>query len=60
MIFKIEENLKGIAGITRVTQFKRIRSILIETDEDFDLDAIIFEVKNAVDKVLHFLLILNQ
>ena len=56
VIFKIEENLKGIAGITRVTSTSRENSgsILIETDEDFDLDAIIFEVKNAVDKVPSF------
>ena len=39
VIFKIEENLKGIAGITRVTSTSRENSgsILIETDEDFDL-----------------------
>jgi len=56
VIFKIEENLKGIAGIVRVTSTSRENSgsILIETDEDFDLDAIIFEVKNAVDKVPSF------
>ncbi len=56
VIYKIEENLKGIAGITRVTSTSRENSgsILIETDENFELDAILFEVKNAVDKVSSF------
>ncbi len=56
VIYKIEENLKGIPGIVRVTSTSRENNgtILIETDEDFKLDAILFEVKNAVDKVPSF------
>ena len=56
VIYKIEENLKGIPGIVRVTSTSRENSgtILVETDEDFKLDAILFEVKNAVDKVPSF------
>ena len=56
VIYKIEENLKGVSGIVRVTSTSRENSgtILIETDEDFELDAILFEVKNAVDKVPSF------
>ena len=56
VIYKIEENLKGIPGIIRVTSTSRENSgsILVETDEKFELDAILFEVKNAVDKVPSF------
>ena len=56
VIYKIEENLKGIPGIIRVTSTSRENSgsILVETDENFELDAILFEVKNAVDKVPSF------
>ena len=56
VVYKIEENLKGISGIVRVTSTSRENSgtILVETNEDFELDAILFEVKNAVDKVPSF------
>ena len=56
VIYKIEENLKGIPGIVRVTSTSRENSgsILVETDESFELNAILFEVKNAVDKVPSF------
>ena len=56
IIYKIEENLKGIPGIIRVTSTSRENSgsILVETDESFELNAILFEVKNAVDKVPSF------
>lgn len=56
VIYKIEENLKGVPGIVRVTSTSRENSgtILVETNEDFELDAILFEVKNAVDKVPSF------
>jgi len=56
VIYKIEENLKGVPGIIRVTSTSRENSgsILVETDENFELDAILFEVKNAVDKVPSF------
>ena len=56
VIYKKEENLKGVSGIVRVTSTSRENSgtILVETDEDFELDAILFEIKNAVDKVPSF------
>ena len=56
VIYKIEDNLKGIPGIIRVTSTSRENSgsILVETDESFELNAILFEVKNAVDKVPSF------
>ena len=56
VILKIEENLKGIPGITRVTSTSRENTgtVLIETDPDYDIDAMLFEIKNAVDKVPSF------
>ena len=56
VVLKIEENLKGIIGITRVTSTSRenFGGILVETDDDYDIETILFEVKNAVDKVPSF------
>ena len=56
VVLKIEDNLEGIAGIERVTSTSRENSgsILIETNTDYDIDAIILEVNNAVDKVSSF------
>ncbi len=56
VILKIEENLKGIPGVTRVTSTSRENTgtVLIETDPDYDIDAMLFEIKNAVDKVPSF------
>ena len=56
VVLKIEENLKGITGITRVTSTSRenFGGILVETDDDYDIETILFEVKNAVDKVPSF------
>ena len=56
VVLKIEDNLEGIAGIERVTSTSRENSgsILIETNTDYEIDGIILEVKNAVDKVSSF------
>ena len=56
VVLKIEDNLEGIAGIDRVTSTSRENSgsIIIETNTDYEIDAIILEVKNAVDKVSSF------
>ena len=56
VILKIEENLKGIPGVVRVTSTSRENtgSIMIETDDNYDIDAMLFEIKNAVDKVSSF------
>ena len=56
VILKIEENLKGIPGVVRVTSTSRENSgsILVETDDNYDIDAMLFEIKNAVDKVPSF------
>ena len=53
VVLKIEDNLKGIVGIDRVTSVSRENSasVTIETDLDYDIDVILTEVKNAVDRV---------
>ena len=61
VILKIEENLKGIPGVVRVTSTSRENtgSIMIETDDNYDIDAMLFEIKNAVDKVSSFPVLLE-
>lgn len=56
VVLKIEDNLKGIVGIDRVTSVSRENSatVTIETDIDFDIDVILADVKNAVDRVPSF------
>ena len=56
IILKIEDNLKGIVGIDRVTSVSRENSasISIETIVDSDIDVVLAEVKNAVDRVPSF------
>jgi len=56
IILKIEDNLKGIVGIDRVTSVSRENSasISIETFVDSDIDVVLADVKNAVDRVPSF------
>lgn len=56
VVLKIEDNLKGIVGIDRVTSVSRENSasVIIETDIDKDVDVILADVKNAVDRVPSF------
>ena len=56
VVLKIEDNLKGIVGIDRVTSVSRENSatISIETVVDSDIDVVLAEVKNAVDRVPSF------
>ncbi|MGI9532832.1 efflux RND transporter permease subunit [Lutimonas sp.] len=56
VVLKIEDNLKGIVGIDRVTSVSRENSasISIETMVDSDIDVVLAEVKNAVDRVPSF------
>ena len=56
IILKIEDNLKGIVGIDRVTSVSRENSasISIETIVDSDIDVVLADVKNAVDRVPSF------
>ncbi|MBO6517971.1 MAG: efflux RND transporter permease subunit [Bacteroidia bacterium] len=56
VVLKIEDNLKGILGIDRVTStsYENAAVITIETLKGFDTDIILADVKNAVDKVPSF------
>lgn len=50
---KVEEALKGITGIEEVTSTssENSASINIETRDDYDIDEVLAEVKNAVDGI---------
>lgn len=56
IIIKIEDNLKGLEGIERVTSTARESggSITVETERGENIDVILAEVKNAVDRVPSF------
>ena len=53
VILKIEDNLKGLVGVERVTSVSRENSgnISVEVEEDLDINFMLLEVKNAVDRV---------
>lgn len=56
IILKIEDNLKGLEGIDRVTSTSRENSGImnIEIEKGRDIDFMLLEVKNAVDRVPSF------
>ena len=56
IILKIEDNLKGLEGIDRVTSTARESggSITVEIEQDENIDIMLTEVKNAVDRVPTF------
>ncbi|MGB1039249.1 MAG: efflux RND transporter permease subunit [Flavobacteriales bacterium] len=56
VVLKIEDNLKGIEGIDRVTSksYENTAQITIETFKGYNTDIILADVKNAVDKVPSF------
>ena len=53
IILKIEDNLKGIAGIDRISSTARENngSILVEISQNKNIDLMLLEVKNAIDRV---------
>ena len=53
VVLKIEDNLKGLEGVDRVTSTSSENSgrINIEVLKGFDVNNVLAEVKNAVDKV---------
>ncbi|MFT4569006.1 MAG: multidrug efflux pump subunit AcrB, partial [Saprospiraceae bacterium] len=53
IVLKIEDNLRGLVGIDRVTSSSRENgaSITVEGLRDFDIDVLLTNVKNAVDRV---------
>ena len=56
IVLKIEDNLKGIVGIERVTSVSRENSasINIEIVKGKNIDVVLSDVKNAVDRVPSF------
>ena len=56
VIQKIEKNLKGVSGIDRVTSTSKenIGTIRIETLEGSNINEVVDEVKNAIDKIASF------
>ncbi|MCI2228576.1 efflux RND transporter permease subunit [Polaribacter sp. MSW13] len=56
VVLKIEDNLKGIVGVERVTSVSRENSatVNIEVEKGKDIDVVLTDVKNAVDRVPSF------
>ncbi len=56
IVLKIEDNLKGIAGIDRYTSVSSENSatITVEVEQGLDLNEVFPDVKNAVDRVPSF------
>ena len=56
IVLKIEDNLKGLQGVDRVTSTSRENSgsINVEIEKGQDIDFMLLEVKNAVDRVPTF------
>lgn len=56
IVLKIEDNLKGLEGVERVTSTSRENSgnINVEIEKGKDIDFMLLEVKNAVDRVPTF------
>jgi multidrug efflux pump subunit AcrB len=56
VVLKIEENLDGLAGVERVTSVSRENSgvVTVETVLGSDIDKVLADVKNAVDRINSF------
>nr|WP_297917143.1 efflux RND transporter permease subunit [uncultured Allomuricauda sp.] len=56
IVLKIEDNLKGLQGVERVTSTSKENagSINVEIEKGRDIDFMLLEVKNAVDRVPTF------
>ena len=56
IVLQIEDNLKGLKGVDRVTSTSRENSgtITVEIEKGEDIDFMLLEVKNAVDRVPSF------
>jgi len=56
VVLKIEDNLKGIVGVDRVTSVSQENSasISVETVQGKNIDVVLADVKNAVDRVPSF------
>lgn len=56
VVEKIERNLKGVEGVDRVTSVSQenIGTLTVEVLSDFDINLVLDEVKNEVDKIPSF------
>jgi multidrug efflux pump subunit AcrB len=56
VVLKIEDNLKGVMGVERITSTSKenAASIRVEIIKGYDINVILADVKNAVDKVPSF------
>lgn len=56
VVLKIEDNLRGLVNIDRVTSAssENAATITVETEEGTDIDVVLANVKNAVDRVASF------
>jgi len=56
VVLKIEDNLRGIVGIDRFTSTSKenVGTIKVEKQKGYDIDVLLADVKNAVDKVPSF------
>ena len=56
VVLKIEDNLKGIVGVERVTSVSRENSasVAVEVEKGKNIDIVLSDVKNAVDRVPSF------
>jgi len=56
VVLKIEDNLKGLVGVERVTSVSQenAASISVETEKGKNIDVVLADVKNAVDRVPSF------
>ncbi|MAD97790.1 MAG: RND transporter [Flavobacteriaceae bacterium] len=56
VVLKIEDNLKGIVGVERVTSVSRENSatVSVEVEKGKNVDIVLTDVKNAVDRVPSF------
>lgn len=56
VVLKIEENIEGVVGVDRITSVSKenIGSITVEIELDADIDKVLTDVKNAVDRINSF------
>jgi multidrug efflux pump subunit AcrB len=56
VVAKIEDNLEGVTGVDRVTSVSRENAgtVTVEIKRGNDIDAILSDVKNAVDRISSF------
>jgi len=56
IVSKIEENLKSITGVERITSTsgENLGSVTVEAAKGYDVDLVLTDVKNAVDRINSF------